>query len=363
MAPGPIWRGYCLAAVAALGLGGSGVAGAAPAAPPLRLVLDRSWGPLVEEVPVPPVSLTNGGFEELAAGAPLGWQRWGAGLLRDEREAHSGRASGYAQVPEGAAPWWAPAAEAGTGAGPTLAAGAFWAQPLTGLVPGARYVLSGWVAPAEEESVAFLGLAMGQAGAPEGRLVGLSGVAGWTQVRFPFSAPERGSVWVLAGAARGAVRWDDLQLTAVDQREQQAADYWLAQLQTEGLPYTGLVVDARGLGLQRGMSPRILAEDGEVLYAGLGAPDELVIRRGVVSYATSWEEAIAHPRLAVGSAFPFSRPLVVRASRLAAGLLPTSVVLDTASAWLVRTLDARHHFLARYAVVFLVDPPGRGPRG
>jgi hypothetical protein len=51
--------------------------------------------------------------------------------------------------------------------------------------------------------------------------------------------------------------------------------------------FSGLVVDCRGLGLERAMAPNILDTSSRVIYSSKNVLDQNMIRHGIVSYAES----------------------------------------------------------------------------
>lgn len=51
--------------------------------------------------------------------------------------------------------------------------------------------------------------------------------------------------------------------------------------------YTGLVVDARGLGLERSMGPMVYDTDGRVIYGNMYVDHSYVVQNGLVDYAGS----------------------------------------------------------------------------
>ncbi|HEX6971650.1 MAG TPA: hypothetical protein VF234_05485, partial [Limnochordia bacterium] len=185
---------------------------------------------------------------------------------------------------------------------------------------------------------------------------GLSASETWQRLELRFSAPETGTVRIfLGGEFRGAMWWDDVSLEMVDERPERLATEWLTRL-GRGRIFTGLVVDARGLGVERAMSPRIYDEEGSLLYAGTGARPGEIVTHGVVAYATDIQTAAGHSRLAVSPAFPYRYPLIVRALRVAEGPVPTSVVIHRGDAARLRSALEEYDFLGRFAVVFLIDP-------
>ncbi|HKM17883.1 MAG: hypothetical protein GX228_01015 [Firmicutes bacterium] len=117
--------------------------------------------------------------------------------------------------------------------------------------------------------------------------------------------------------------------------------------------YTGLIVDARGLGLERGMSPRIWSEAGEMIYGGVAAPYDYVQDTGVILYGTQLSEELMQ-RVSIPGILSYSSPLVVKAKAVK-GQPRTGVVVDQDSAERIIDLIKNYDFFAHYAVVFLVD--------
>ena len=70
--------------------------------------------------------------------------------------------------------------------------------------------------------------------------------------------------------------------------------------------FTGLLVDARGLGFVPQLSPRLVDASGKVLYGAGWVSPEVRGKVGVAAYFTGLEKAAAHPRVG-------DRPLVVKA--------------------------------------------------
>lgn len=70
---------------------------------------------------------------------------------------------------------------------------------------------------------------------------------------------------------------------------------------------TGIIVDARGLGLKPALSPKAYTESGRMIF-GIGLVDQKAfVERGLVEYAASVEEARTLPRVG-------SNPLVLKAT-------------------------------------------------
>src|SRR5690606_2134976 len=147
---------------------------------------------------------------------------------------------------------------------------------------------------------------------------------------------------VLSGTGR--LLWDDVTLYEAFSLESQLAAEWEGMLESGAPIYTGLVVNALGTDLERGMSPKIYSEDGSLLCAGTGAGDAQLIQTGIVAYATDLSQATRHPRLRVSEAYPLRVPLVVDAQGTR-GTPRTDVVIGAADAALIREAINHYDFL------------------
>lgn len=228
-----------------------------------------------------------------------------------------------------------------------------WVQPLLPLTTGNEYVLSAWVRlQGDTPAQASLGVRM-QNGYP--RIYrGLSG-DGWERIELAFTASEGWAQVVLSCTAEAMVFWDDVALYASDTVMERLAGEWEARLKTEQQPlYTGLVIDARGTGLERGMSPKIYDAFGRLVFAGESASYDQLIRKGIVAYVRSLEEATAHPRVAVNPEYPLRLPLVLDAQQ-ATGSPPTAVIVGEEDGRRIRRATDQYDFLGRFAIVFVVD--------
>jgi TolB-like protein len=115
----------------------------------------------------------------------------------------------------------------------------------------------------------------------------------------------------------------------------------------EGNSYTGVIVDARDFGAQRAMGPRIMDEDGNVLYPDprhVPSPDALQIE-GMVSYATSLRSMRRTG----------ANPFIVTAIDVT-GPAHEDVVVSRAAARQILQIDRRWRCLARRAVGILIAP-------
>jgi hypothetical protein len=112
--------------------------------------------------------------------------------------------------------------------------------------------------------------------------------------------------------------------------------------------YTGVVIDARGVGLQPSMSPRLRDAYGGALWGDLEIAPEVVIEYGLAGWART-EAELQHPNLRARIG---ENPLWIRAIRVQ-GVGRNEVILDSADAERLLRENAVGGFLERLAVVFL----------
>ena len=114
-------------------------------------------------------------------------------------------------------------------------------------------------------------------------------------------------------------------------------------------PYTGLLVDVRGLGLQPSISPRVLSMAGHVIHGAATVDRSLATSSGVVGYDDDIDRAYTSERLGGEEANPF----VVRATGTA-GRYSGDAVLDDFDAVQVLQADEVGDFLRQGRVTFLL---------
>ena len=116
-------------------------------------------------------------------------------------------------------------------------------------------------------------------------------------------------------------------------------------------PFTGLLIDARGLGLQPTMAPRIISKSGHEIYSAGFAERDYVAQMGVVGYDKDMDRALIGDRLGGEQA----NPLIVDAIGIS-GSLGGDVVVSDGEAMRIRVADVQDDFLSKCRVVFLVGP-------
>ncbi|MCS7254645.1 MAG: hypothetical protein RMK18_11340 [Armatimonadota bacterium] len=115
--------------------------------------------------------------------------------------------------------------------------------------------------------------------------------------------------------------------------------------QTKG--YTGLIVDARGLKVERSMSPKVYDERGRVVYGSQMVPVHFAIEKGIVYYYTALEGALKDPRAG-------PKPLIVKAIGVR-GSARQDVIVSVADGETILRENEVGHFLKRCNVIFVID--------
>lgn len=110
---------------------------------------------------------------------------------------------------------------------------------------------------------------------------------------------------------------------------------------------TGIIIDATGLGLRPAMSPRILNQDGSVLYGPGQYSRDYAASNGVVGYAKSLDQAKGDSRVQ-------GNPLVLRASS-ASGSSSVDVIISNTDSGALSTADASAGLLKNCRVMFVLD--------
>lgn len=114
-----------------------------------------------------------------------------------------------------------------------------------------------------------------------------------------------------------------------------------------GQPITGIIIDTRGLGVKPSMSPRVLTDDGSVIYGPGNYPRDFAVTQGVVGYHKDIVAASGDARVA-------GNPLTIKgASTL--GSLGTDVVLATADARQAAGYAGFADAISNCRVMFILD--------
>jgi len=227
------------------------------------------------------------------------------------------------------------------------------------LEPGEKYSVG--IAVQSDEPNALVSLSVQFLGA-RGDVVefisterGLGAAGRWTLLGLEFTVPldELRAELVLAADTPGLYRWDSLTVQRIQSTAHAVQQYWEERFAKHGPIYTGLVVDARHLDVRRGISPRVYSESGQLIYGGVLASSEYVQGVGVVAYGSELDPELIK-RIQVDPEYGYALPLTVKAI----GTIEparTAVYISDADAERILQALSQYDFLARYAVIFLID--------
>jgi len=111
--------------------------------------------------------------------------------------------------------------------------------------------------------------------------------------------------------------------------------------------FTGLVVDARGIGVKPAMSPKILDEDGREVYGSAYVSREFAIQQGMTGYAKDLTAAQSNPRVT-------NNPLTVRGLR-SEGPNKANIMIRNDDASKIRSTEKNLSFLKECRVMIVLD--------
>jgi hypothetical protein len=119
------------------------------------------------------------------------------------------------------------------------------------------------------------------------------------------------------------------------------------QTSTGGGAYTGLVIDAKGLGVRPAMAPKILDENSQEVYGSKYVSRDWAVQIGMVGYDKDVMRAKSNDRVT-------ANPLVVKALKVD-GPNKADIVVSNADAASIRNAAANQNFLDKCKVMFIVD--------
>lgn len=118
-------------------------------------------------------------------------------------------------------------------------------------------------------------------------------------------------------------------------------------LDLKKLDYTGLIIDARKLGLRPALVPKILNEKGELVYSSQSVGQQDIIRMGLVGYAKDVNAAARNQRVTAD-------PVVVNGMN-ATGEKKTDVVISNRDAQVILTTAPYTGYLKNGRVMVVYD--------
>ncbi len=119
------------------------------------------------------------------------------------------------------------------------------------------------------------------------------------------------------------------------------------KLDLKKLEYTGLIVDARKLGLRPALVPKILNQKGELVYSSQSVDQQDLIKMGLVGYAKDVDAASKNQRV---TADPYVIP-----GLNASGEKKTDVVISNQEAQIVMTTAPYTGYLKNGRVMIVYD--------
>lgn len=111
--------------------------------------------------------------------------------------------------------------------------------------------------------------------------------------------------------------------------------------------YTGLVIDARGIGARPAMSPRVFDEDGKELYGSAQVEREYAISQGMSGYARDLTAAQANARVT-------AHPVTVKGTKVS-GAGRADIIISNADAQLIRAAAENASFMKKCRVMIVLD--------
>jgi hypothetical protein len=110
---------------------------------------------------------------------------------------------------------------------------------------------------------------------------------------------------------------------------------------------TGLVIDAKGLGLMPAMAPKVVDENGTEIYGSKYVSRDWAVQQGMVGYDKDVNSARNNQRVT-------NNPLIIKAVR-ATGSTKADVMVTSADAQRIHSAAQHQNFLDKCRVMFVLD--------
>lgn len=111
--------------------------------------------------------------------------------------------------------------------------------------------------------------------------------------------------------------------------------------------FTGLVVDARGLGARPAMSPKVFDENGKEVYGSLVVSKEYAVQQGISGYARDLTAAQGNPRVT-------ANPVTVKGLS-AEGAGKSDIKISNDDAYKLRAAKENLTFMQKCRVMIVLD--------
>lgn len=112
--------------------------------------------------------------------------------------------------------------------------------------------------------------------------------------------------------------------------------------------YTGLIVDARGLGVEPVLTPALVSEQGHDVYSPVFISREFAVQNGVCKYFCGMEPALKDKRIG-------NHPLIIKGLRRE-GKQNTAIVISMSDYRVLEKATERHTFLKECRVIIVTGP-------
>ena len=146
------------------------------------------------------------------------------------------------------------------------------------------------------------------------------------------------------------IRQVDAVTTMRPEQPSGGADAATAANSADSSHYTGLILDATGIGAVPSLVPLVVDESGETVYGPAFVSREFAVSRGMSGFATALEAARSDDKR-VGE-----RPMIIKAIRTnTTG--DTDLVVSSADAARLRSSVVHLNFLKACRVIIVMDPP------
>jgi len=111
--------------------------------------------------------------------------------------------------------------------------------------------------------------------------------------------------------------------------------------------YTGLIIDARGLGVEPVLNPLIVSEQGHDIYSSVFISREFAVQKGVCKYLCSMDQALKDKRTG-------NHPMIFKGLRKE-GKPNTAIVIRMSDYRLLEKTTERHTFLKECRIIIVRD--------
>jgi hypothetical protein len=111
---------------------------------------------------------------------------------------------------------------------------------------------------------------------------------------------------------------------------------------------TSVIIDARGMGIERGMCPKIRRPDGSEVWGTVSVNPDFVIEHGIAVYAHTLTQAQNDARAG-------NNPMIIRAYGRAGNRFNTDAVISDEDAERLIGANQDFGFLDKFRVIFVID--------